>query len=605
MTSPDDHHAGSTSLIRAFAVAALASMILGINLPNIANWWIPWGYSGLSLDGYWVQTVDPPPGTAAAAAGLRAGDRVDLSGLSLEERLRITQGQQKPGDALQLRVYRDGTLRTVGLKIPPLYLGPIRLLKRIASLIFIAVGAALVLLRPSRMTWGFYLYGLTAADYNASFYAFLPPFWYYALWTVANLISSAQPVGALMFTTRFPRDEAVGWRRAVDRSAPYIWALLAAGSLYTSLAGVFFLAPTQWLSDASNWFIAGLYMVCAAALLATYLHTRGQDRQRIKWVVAGLAVGYAAALVGAVGSIARSAPEWVQSGYEHALNIFVPLTVAYAVLRHRVLDVNFVISRALVYGTLTTFLVAVFALIDWLLGKVLAQTQLALVTEIAAAVALGFWLNGLHRRVDYVIDRVLFRRRHLAERRLARVAAGLPHAVSPDAVDDMLVAEPADALSLASAALFRRNGEGHFVREAAVGWPQDSAGAFHPNDALVLHIQGERGALRVRDVRRTRTDLPAQAATPILAVPIMVRHQLVAIALYGAHSGGEDLDPDEERAIDRLAMGASAAYDHLESEMLKAQNDALRAQVDSLSTEVDAIRRKIQSLHPSAGANPA
>ena len=44
--------------------------------------------------------------------------------------------------------------------------------------------------------------------------------------------------------------------------------------------------------------------------------------------------------------------------------------------------------------------------------------QLAAVGEVVAAIAIGFWLNGLHGQVDRFVDRVIFRRRHLAEQLL-------------------------------------------------------------------------------------------------------------------------------------------------------------------------------------------
>ncbi|HXW76380.1 MAG TPA: hypothetical protein VEJ20_03130, partial [Candidatus Eremiobacteraceae bacterium] len=63
---------------------------------------------------------------------------------------------------------------------------------------------------------------------------------------------------------------------------------------------------------------------------------------------------------------------------------------------------------------------------------------------------------------------------------------------------------------------------------------------------------------------------------PLLAVPVVVRHKVEAFALYGGHSGGEALDPDEIHSLRQLAMPAGAAYDHLEAEALRAQLERLR-----------------------------
>jgi hypothetical protein len=64
-------------------------------------------------------------------------------------------------------------------------------------------------------------------------------------------------------------------------------------------------------------------------------------------------------------------------------------------------------------------------------------------------------------------------------------------------------------------------------------------------------------------------------------VPIVVRHHLRAIALYGAHSSGEDIDPDELKSIERLTEMASGAYDHIEAESLRVELEATKRELDA------------------------
>jgi len=334
-----------------------------------------------------------------------------------------------------------------------------------------------------------------------------------------------------------------------------------------------------------------VYTLCevfvAYALIDTYVRRHGADRQRIRWVVFGFAVALLSSLAGTIiGTEATNTPFAVQAGIS-LLSIFAPITVAYAIVRHRVIDVNFVVSRTLVYGILTTLFVALFAFVDWFVGHVLDQTRWALVAEVGVAIAVGFWLNGLHARVDRFVDSVLFRKRHEAERRLARLARGLPHASSSALVDSMLVREPVDALELASAALFRRCASGTFDRVAAVDWSDQSIAALPLDDPLVPYLDGERGALRLSELHWSSADVPTGAARPVLAFPIMVRHRLEGIALYGAHRGGEDFDPDELQWLNALAVAAGAAFDHLEAE-------ALRNELDELKREREAQRHALR-----------
>src|SRR4029077_8401723 len=186
-------------------------------------------------------------------------------------------------------------------------------------------------------------------------------------------------------------------------------------------------------------------------------------------------------------------------------------------------------------------------------------------------ILIGVSLNAMHGRVDHFVDSVLFRRRHLAESRLARVARTLPHATSPAFVDEALVLEPERALELASSALFRKRSDGTFKRNYSIGWDQSELASLDDDDRLVTQLRAELEALDLSEVRWPRTDIPSGLQQPLYAVPVVVRHELAGFALYGGHVGGEALDPDEKRSLRELAVPAGAVYDHLEAEALREQ----------------------------------
>ena len=56
-----------------------------------------------------------------------------------------------------------------------------------------------------------------------------------------------------------------------------------------------------------------------------------------------------------------------------------------------------------------------------------------------------------------------------------------------------------------------------------------------------------------------------------LAVPVTVRHELVSFTLYGAHTNGAQLDPDEVVLLEELAREAARAYDHVEAQRAREQ----------------------------------
>src|SRR5437016_14044053 len=92
---------------------------------------------------------------------------------------------------------------------------------------------------------------------------------------------------------------------------------------------------------------------------------------------------------------------------------------------------------------------------------------------------------------------------------------------------------------------------------------------------MVALLRAEQGPLGVAETVWRPPDLPHGAARPIVALPILVRHELRAVALYGAHTSGEAIDPDELKLLEKIAAMSSAAIDHLEAIELRRQNESL------------------------------
>jgi uncharacterized protein involved in exopolysaccharide biosynthesis len=81
---------------------------------------------------------------------------------------------------------------------------------------------------------------------------------------------------------------------------------------------------------------------------------------------------------------------------------------------------------------------------------------------------------------------------------------------------------------------------------------------------------------------------------PVLAVPIANRFRCYAIALYGAHTSGTNLNDDERAALAELADLASAVWTNLD-------NDSLRQRVAALERE---LKSKASRLSAAPSATP-
>ena len=299
-----------------------------------------------------------------------------------------------------------------------------------------------------------------------------------------------------------------------------MWVVLTALNIYGWLGPGWFGTPGKTAFNLYLFLEACLVAVAMSAFVATYISARGTDKQRIRWVILGFGIALVSNLTVAYLTTVIALPYWLYASLL-LIPIVVPITVAYAVIKHRVIDVSFVVSRAIVYGILTTLIVGAFSLVDWLFIDKLKLVQLGTIAEMGVAIAGGFWFNGLHRRVDSLIDATFFRERHRAEVMIAR-----------------------------NAALCRRRHDGLYIREASNGWEPDTLLRLdHSDEPLLLLARAENGPLSLHDHAWRTEHVPDGNRRPILALPIVVRRELAAIVFYGAHLHGEALVPMRSESL--------------------------------------------------------
>jgi hypothetical protein len=528
----------------------------------------PLGDWGFRTNGTIVTVVAPD--SPAQRAGIRPGDRIDIS--MFPDRLRYaTLGglALAPGDVLTFKVWKHGrfapvTLRAMTERTVPAFIA----IREFAFAAPLLIGIFLVLLRPSPITWGFFLFSLAAggAPPNAILPDRLLPWSAATVWfrTYIVLFNVLPKTGLALFAFTLARRPLGAWRIAAI-------SIVAALGIVASVPYYVYNNNYGWPA-LSAWCDVLAYAIALLGLFDAYSHVTMRLRQRLHWITAGFVFWVVIDVIDALLWPAYE-PYWAHTTIDAAQVIF-PLVVAYAIFRERVVDINFVISRTVAYGLLTTVIVGVFALIDLFLSRTM-EARFSLPVDIVVALVLGFFFHGMRRRIDSAVDRVIFRKRHVAEMRLAKAAKAVVHVDDASAIADYLTRLPAEVLDLTGAALYMRRGNG-FALERCAGWKQEPAASLPTSDPLVAFISSELGCVRVSDVPMRQAP-PDRHDAPVLAIPLVFRRELAGFALYGAHEDGADLDADDEQALVPLVNNAAVTYDHIEAQALREEILQLRS----------------------------
>ena len=136
----------------------------------------------------------------------------------------------------------------------------------------------------------------------------------------------------------------------------------------------------------------------------------------------------------------------------------VPVALFIGILRYRLFDIDTVINRTLVYGTLTASLVGTyFGIVIGLQAAFRAVTdQGSGVAIVISTLAIAALFQPLRRRIQVFIDRRFYRRRYDAARTLEEFSARLRDQVDLGRLSDELVQVVEDTVQPAHASLWLR-----------------------------------------------------------------------------------------------------------------------------------------------------
>src|SRR5260370_23632091 len=177
--------------------------------------------------------------------------------------------------------------------------------------------------------------------------------------------------------------------------------------------------------------------VGAAAIAIRFRRATGAERLQVKWLA------YAGGCVPAILILCWFS-DFIFGGLGVAfvlgfafINIAIPVAVGIAIFRHGLYDVDRLINRTLVYGTLTVLLTAASAALTLVLGALLGQGSMWATAGVTLVVALAFQplRRWLQRLVDWRFDRNKYDALRAVERFLDDVRQGR---AAPEQVGELL-----------------------------------------------------------------------------------------------------------------------------------------------------------------------
>jgi signal transduction histidine kinase len=296
-------------------------------------------------------------------------------------------------------------------------------------------------------------------------------------------------------------------------------------------------------------------------LTQIYRYVRGStrvERAQIKWFVVGLALmigtGYAMDLLAGLDSTAASTETGLPGDVDELLTLLIPVTIAIAILRYRLFDIDVIINRALVYGSLTALVIGLYVLIVGYLGTWFRTENDLLVSLVATglvAVLFQPMRDGLQRGVN----RLMYGRRDEPVAVLTQLGARLEEAVLPSAILPNLVQTISQSLKL----------------------PYVAVSLLISDE---FKVQAERG----------------QPYGPLETFPLIYQGQTIGQLLVSRRSPAEDLNPADHFLLTNIARQAGVVAHSVRL------TSALQQSRQQLVTAREEERRRLRrDLHDGLG----
>ena len=205
------------------------------------------------------------------------------------------------------------------------------------------------------------------------------------------------------------------------------------------------------IEPIGGWTGLACFVAAFLSLILRFYRSRGEERLQLKWFAYASTFGFLAILLGGETQFS-GALVWTIG------LLSLPISAGIAVLKYRLYEIDLLINRTLVYGSLTAALALVYV------GGVVSlqyafrvltgsESQLAVVASTLAIAAL---FVPLRHRLQGVVDRLFYRRKYDAAKTLEAHAAALRDETDLDRLGGDLVSVAMETVQPEHASLWLR-----------------------------------------------------------------------------------------------------------------------------------------------------
>lgn len=413
-----------------------------------------------------------------------------------------------------------------------------------------------------------------------------PPLWQFYIYVIqrVGLVLSAFLFAVLFYRFPSPPITPAYLKNAkriltglgiIDALFVGVTIILGSNAIFdTQILGSVFGSSYYWHTYVTGWVIwilTGLGIWSGIYFIA-WNYKRQPDmeiRSQLRWVMWGAGIGFGTSgLLFLMDLFFDLDPIW-NIGYLGM--VALPVSFAFAIFKYRLMDVDLIIKRSLVYGVLTGLIILLFLGIStsmaWLVTRFTGSDHE--LVPIITTVILVYLFNPLRQEAQNLVNRTIYRHRIAYQQAIAQLTEKLQGAIEIDTLQAMLVDQLRQALQLSHVRLWLRS---PYSRE----FVSDDGAFFQPNEAFINWLIDVDYPTRIVELRKLNfcgvhpeevKHLRPQDIT--LCVPLIANSNVVGMLNLGATHQGRNFIADDLDLLHQLGRQAALAlgYARLHAEV--------------------------------------
>ncbi|HWP82992.1 MAG TPA: SpoIIE family protein phosphatase [Bacteroidota bacterium] len=392
--------------------------------------------------------VDVVPGGVTDRAGVRNGDiLLAINGKTFTHPFQAMNiiNPLPPGTFVTYLIERDGEqfeaqveiLKVINVQYVAFFL---------LGMTFLFVGYVVVMTRPQgrvQRSFGIFTlfcmlsFGLMSVSINPN----QDPWWkFYPLALSIGFSRAVAPAVFVLFFLTFP------FRHRIAEKRWFVWTLIGLGLLVTGT--LFFglgsslpqpvvqvMAMVPLLS-----FVTGLFIF----IHSYFKHVEKEKREQLRPILISIVIGisvfaYIVVLNAADPFVLFTKPFLLTPTVLIAL---VPAAFGYSIFRYRLMDIDLLLKRSLIYGAVTASIAAIYIVTVYGIGSLIAYflgTEENRTLNIVALVIIAFAVDPLKRRFQEWVDRIFYQERYNYHAALREFSQELPRLMNLEQILHSLV----------------------------------------------------------------------------------------------------------------------------------------------------------------------